>query len=313
MAKRYLVLDVETPNRRNDRICAISAIQIVDWVIAEKLFFLVNPEAEYEQFNIDLHGITEKTTVNAKTFPEIWQILEGRFNASVIVAHNAPFDIRVIESCCVAYGLDFIRPQYVDTVQLSRVALPELSHHRLNDVCEAWSIPLDHHDAESDCSACAEIFLRCAMNGMDLPSFVRQYKESSGRWKAKNANSDQTSVNGRTASDFGSKIERAQSQHQWKSVSSGAGYIFVGTVFYTFGLIVLFGSWFWGLALCAFSIWLFNTGAKKMHPNEVRKTPRWVIVLTVVALFLACAAHSPSTSNTSAASSTPAASMTETE
>lgn len=180
---RYLVLDVETPNRRNDRICAISAIQIVDWVIADRFFMLVNPETYFEQFCIDLHGITENAVRGSGTFPDVWRVIRDRFEGSTIVAHNAPFDIRVIESCCAAYGLPFKRPRYIDTVQIARAALPQLAHHRLNDVCEAWGIALDHHNAESDCTACAEIFLRCAMDGMNVSGYEKLYKASErGQW-----------------------------------------------------------------------------------------------------------------------------------
>lgn len=180
MTKRYLVIDVETPNHNNDRISAIAIIRLVDGTPANVDYYLVNPEVGFDSRNIKLTGITPEAVAGAQIFPEVWEGIKEDFYSSTIVAHNAPFDISVIESCCKAYGIEFRAPSYIDTVQLARKALPELPHHRLNDVCQALNIDLIHHHADSDCLACARIFNSCLDAGIDPQQYERSYKHSCG-------------------------------------------------------------------------------------------------------------------------------------
>ena len=48
------------------------------------------------------------------------------------------------------------RASYLCTVQMGRRLLPGMSH-RLDVLCEYYGIDLDHHRAESDSRACAQI------------------------------------------------------------------------------------------------------------------------------------------------------------
>lgn len=181
MKKRYLVIDVETPNHNNDRISAIAVSSIVNGEIQGQRYYLVNPEAEFDTFNVRLTGITPEAVANAPTFPEVWEQIREDFSNSVIVAHNAPFDLSVLEKVCKAYDLPFAPPTYIDTVQMSRCALPDLDHHRLNDVCAALSLGLEHHRADSDCAACAEAFLHCIRTGLEPDEFERVFRQGTER------------------------------------------------------------------------------------------------------------------------------------
>ena len=142
MAKQYLVIDVETPNHNNDRISAIAVTSIIDEAIQGQRYFLVNPEADFDSFNVELTGITPMDVAGAPAFPEVWEQIREDFSNSTIVAHNAPFDLTVLSKVCNAYGIPYDSPTYIDTVQMSRRAVPDLDHHRLNDVCDALSLEL---------------------------------------------------------------------------------------------------------------------------------------------------------------------------
>lgn len=176
MNNRYLVIDVETPNRKNDRISAIAVVCITDGAIQESKYFLVNPEVDFDDFNVSLTGISPMDVVSAPTFPEVWGQIRGDFASSTIVAHNAPFDLCVLEKTCQAYDIPFDPPTYIDTVRMAKAALPELVRHRLNDVCEALSLELEHHRADSDCAACAEIFLHCVRSDVEPEDFERVFR-----------------------------------------------------------------------------------------------------------------------------------------
>ena len=58
MTERYIAFDVETPNYANNRMSAIGVSVIEDGTIVDEFYSLVNPEARFDRFNIDLTGIT---------------------------------------------------------------------------------------------------------------------------------------------------------------------------------------------------------------------------------------------------------------
>ena len=96
--------------------------------------------------------------------------------SGVLVAHNAPFDLSVLKSCLKAYGISW-KPKvpYCCTVEMGRALLPGISH-KLNEMCEFYGIELDHHKADSDSRAAAEILLRYMRAGAVVEDFVKEYR-----------------------------------------------------------------------------------------------------------------------------------------
>ena len=70
---RFIVFDVETPNRYNNRMSAIGIAVIEDGVIVNEYYSLVDPEQPFDYFNTRLTGISEETVIGAPTFPELWR------------------------------------------------------------------------------------------------------------------------------------------------------------------------------------------------------------------------------------------------
>lgn len=172
---RYIVYDVETPNRYNNRISAIGITVVENGVITDSYFSYVNPETSFDYFNIQLTGIDEETVMDAPTFPQLWERIEPLMSSGVVVAHNAVFDLGVLKKCLSDYGIDWKRSAlYCCTVQMGRKLLPGISH-RLNDMCCYYGICLDHHKADSDSRAAAEILLRYMKEGAVIEDYVKRY------------------------------------------------------------------------------------------------------------------------------------------
>ena len=173
---RYVAFDVETPNRFNNRMSAIGISVIEDGAIRDNYFSYVNPEARFDYFNTKLTGIDERTVRNAPAFPELWKEIEPIMSDGILVAHNAVFDLGVLKKCLQDYGISW-KPaaKYCCTARIGRVLLPDM-HHRLNDLCDYYGICLDHHKADSDSHACAEIFLRYMEAGLQEKDFIRTYR-----------------------------------------------------------------------------------------------------------------------------------------
>ncbi len=173
---RYTVFDVETPNRFNDRMSAIGVSVIEDGEIREEYFTYVNPETFFDRFNTQLTGIDQNTVRDAPSFPVLWKRLEPVFSRGILVAHNAPFDLGVLKKCLAHYRIEW-KPsvRYCCTARMGRALLPGMKHN-LNILCSHYGIPLEHHQADSDSHACAEILLRYIRDGADAGSFIRTYR-----------------------------------------------------------------------------------------------------------------------------------------
>jgi DNA polymerase III epsilon subunit-like protein len=171
-----IAFDVETPNHRNDRISAIGITVIENGVITQSVGTLVNPETYFDPFNIALTGITPEAVRSALTFDRLWERIGDAFCGNILLAHNAPFDMGVLSKCIADYGMaapDTLR--YACTCNMARRFFPRMEHHGLADLCCWYGVSLDHHKADSDARACAEILLRYVEDGFDIRPFYRRY------------------------------------------------------------------------------------------------------------------------------------------
>lgn len=172
---RYIAFDVETPNRFNNRMSAISITIIENGIITRKLYSLINSETGFDYFNTQLTGISAEMVQDKPAFPQIWNKIEPIMSSGILVAHNAQFDMSVLKCCLRDYNIAWKKSvPYLCTVQIGRRVLPKMSH-RLNSMCNYYGIELDHHHAGSDSLACAEILLRYIESGTDVDKFTKTY------------------------------------------------------------------------------------------------------------------------------------------
>ena len=172
---RYVCFDVETPNSRNDRMSAVGITVVEDGAVTEEFFSYVNPEEPFDAFNTELTGISAETVASAPTFRELWPRIRPILSGGILAAHNAPFDLGVLKKCLNDYGIPWkTRVPYVCTVRIGRKLLPEIGH-RLNEMCRYYQIELDHHKADSDSRACAEILIRYMRSGVNLYDYKKAW------------------------------------------------------------------------------------------------------------------------------------------
>ncbi len=173
---RYVVFDVETPNRQNNRMSAIGISIVENGRIVRDFYSLVDPEQPFDWFNTKLTGISEESVSGAPTFPELWERIEPLMSSGILVAHNAGFDIGVLRKCLNGYGIGWMPSvRGLCTVVMGRSLHPGISH-KLNDLCDDYGISLNHHRADSDSRACAEILLRYLGSGAQPEKYIRTYR-----------------------------------------------------------------------------------------------------------------------------------------
>lgn len=159
----YVVLDFETTGAKCPpcRVTEIGAYRIEKGKITDKFHTLVNPETEIPIFITQLTGITDQMVRNAPKFREIASDFLLFIGDAVLVAHNAPFDIRFLnyEISKIYDGYKVANP-HLCTVQLSRRLVPHIENHKLNTVAEYFRVNLEnHHRASHDAHATAKIFV----------------------------------------------------------------------------------------------------------------------------------------------------------
>ena len=172
---KYIAFDVETPNHLNHRISSIGITVIENGKIAGSFSSLVNPECRFDSFNTELTGIRPEMVQDAPTFASLWKTIEPMMSGGTLVAHNAPFDLGVLKRCLYDYGISWKKAvPYLCTVQIGRLLLPGMSH-KLNVLCDYYHLALNHHQADSDSRACAEILLKYMEHGEEWRSCFRTF------------------------------------------------------------------------------------------------------------------------------------------
>lgn len=170
-----MAFDVETPNRFNNRISAIGISLIDSDGSIHTTETLINPECEFDPFNIALTGICPEMVATAPTFPDIWAEISPLFTKYVLVAHNASFDMCVLDKTLTAYGLQAPPMKYLCTMKLAKYALPKAENYILPTLCSFFEVPLNHHNAGSDSEACAIILKKIEDCGVDIENFISEY------------------------------------------------------------------------------------------------------------------------------------------
>lgn len=178
----YLVLDVETPNSKNDSICAIGVQLLNGDTVADEWYTLVDPEDVFEDFNISIHHITPDMVVGAPKFDEVWEKIAPYCATRVFVAHNAEFDLTVLAKALENRGRSLPELRYLCTVDLGRRIHYNFESIKGDLVLSNFSRKLgveltEHHNALFDTRACAGIFVRLQeMYEFDPAKYVRKFR-----------------------------------------------------------------------------------------------------------------------------------------
>lgn len=156
----YIILDLETTgyNPHFDEIIEVACIRYSGSEKIDSFHSYVQPtpygddSIHYvDDFITKLTGITDDMLVTAPKFKDIANELYDYLGDSVIVGHNVNFDINFLyDNFLKCLGCEF-KNDYLDTMRLSRIALPDLPHHRLKDLKEYFSIDGVQHRALNDC------------------------------------------------------------------------------------------------------------------------------------------------------------------
>jgi DNA polymerase-3 subunit epsilon len=161
----YTVFDTETTGlnpSQGDEIIQIGATRIVNGKLLRQDAFeqLIDPGRTIRAESIPIHGITPGMVQGQPRIAQVLPTFHAYASDTVLVAHNAAFDMKFLQLKERSTGLRFDQP-VLDTLLLSAVIHPHQASHRLEAIAERMNITvLGRHTALGDAMVTAEVFLR---------------------------------------------------------------------------------------------------------------------------------------------------------
>ncbi len=161
----YTVFDTETTGLfpLTDEIISIGAVRIVNGRILKNDIFniFIDPKRDIPEESIKIHGIRPEMVHGQPTIDKVLPMFHHFAENTVMVGHNAAFDMRMFQIKEYVSGIKFRQP-VLDTLFLSAVIHPSYTHHNLEAISERLGITISgRHTALGDAVAAAEIFLKC--------------------------------------------------------------------------------------------------------------------------------------------------------
>ncbi len=150
----FTAFDVETTgfSPKNDRIVEIGAVRFRgDGEIIAATNWLVNPEMPIPFYATEVHGINDTMVANAPVFRSVWPEFAAFCRESVLLAHNAPFDLRFLRAELARAGLEAPNLPVGDTLPLFRRWFPAAGSYALEPLARFAGVQGgDYHRAEAD-------------------------------------------------------------------------------------------------------------------------------------------------------------------
>lgn len=161
MSHRFVAIDVETANADLASICQVGVVSFRNGEVADAWKTLIDPDDEFDEVNVSIHGIDERMVAGAPRFPDIVEALHTRLAGLVVVSHM-PFDRVALGRAHERYGLPAFECTWLDTARVTRRAWPQFSRqgYGLADIASWCGIEFRHHDAEEDARAAGLVLLR---------------------------------------------------------------------------------------------------------------------------------------------------------
>ena len=156
----YCVLDLETTgfSFRTEKITEIGIMKIKNGEVLDEFSCFVNPEKPIPQRVVEVTNITDDMVKGAETIDKIFPKMMEFIGNSILVAHNADFDIGFLKYNAkeLGYTLD---NTYIDTLRLAKELFPDYKKYKLGIIAENLGIKVEvAHRALDDVDTTVKVF-----------------------------------------------------------------------------------------------------------------------------------------------------------
>jgi DNA polymerase-3 subunit alpha (Gram-positive type) len=147
-----------------DKIIELAAVKMYKGNVIETFEEFINPGHPLSQTTIQLTGITDDMVRDSKPEKTVLEQFAAFAEGSILVAHNASFDMGFLNNSYERYGMPEAPQPVIDTLEMSRFLHPQLKSHRLNTLAKRYGVGLEQHhravyDSETTGALCW-IFLK---------------------------------------------------------------------------------------------------------------------------------------------------------
>jgi DNA polymerase-3 subunit epsilon len=161
----FTVFDTETTGlapTQGDQILQIGAVRVLRGRLLRHEAYeqLVDPQRGIPAAGIPIHGITPQMVQGQPVLELVLPVFHAYAADTVLVAHNAAFDMRFLQLAETRCAVRFEQP-VLDTLLLSAVVHPQQASHRLEDIAERFGVVVvGRHTALGDALVTAQVFVR---------------------------------------------------------------------------------------------------------------------------------------------------------
>lgn len=161
----YVVFDLETTGlelSKGDVPVSVGAVRVVNRRVRplERFERLVDPGRPIPPVSTAIHGITDEMVRGKPPFVQVLPAFARFAEGTILVAHNAAFDMLALSIAARPVGLAFDQP-VIDTLLISAWLDPEETEHALDAIAARLGLPVGgRHDAMADALLTAAILVR---------------------------------------------------------------------------------------------------------------------------------------------------------
>ena len=176
---KEIVFDTETTGLSydNDRVIEIGCVELLNHIPTGRTYHIyINPEREVPADAIKIHGITNEFLADKPKFAEIADDFIKFIDDATLIAHNAKFDISMLNAEFRRLNLPELEwDRVIDTLKLSHQVNPHMSRHNLDTLCRHYGIDNSRrnlHGALLDAQLLAEVYLEL-IGGKEIDFFKK--------------------------------------------------------------------------------------------------------------------------------------------
>ena len=158
----YVIYDLETTgvSCNYDQVVEISAIKVKNHKPVEEFSSLVNPQCPIPYGASSVNGITDDMVEDAPLFDTVLDDFIRFIGDLPLIGHNIHrFDMNFIYRDCEKFFGRIPGNDYVDTLKIARICLPNLGSHSLTNLAEYFGLSTDGaHRALCDCRMTQQVY-----------------------------------------------------------------------------------------------------------------------------------------------------------
>ena len=156
----YCVLDLETTgiSITTEKITEVGIMKVKNGEVIDEFEMFVNPEKPIPQRVVEVTNITDEMVKDAETIDKVFPKILEFLGDSIIVAHNASFDVGFLKHNAKLLGYEF-NNTYIDTLPLAKDLFPDLKKYKLGKIADSLGIEVDvAHRALADVDTTVKVF-----------------------------------------------------------------------------------------------------------------------------------------------------------